>query len=190
MKIYNNDIIRGIYNFILIFLYKFSQQTYPIWYNLFVFIIRKILIYFIKIFYLSTNTINLYDVVISVNSIIIYSGRLNLTNYNIVFYYDRHKINIIGNDNFILINNYFHRLIKDQNKYYSLCYSNHQFTIYLKPLKIYSQEECCICYSEFGSLIGLCGHQNVCTQCQSRIYKCPVCNDSNILIHNNNLIKI
>lgn len=184
MKIYNNDNIIGMVDFTYILMYEFIQQTYPIWYTLLVYIIRKIIISYIKIFYLSNKKINLYDVILTVNSIIIFSGRLNLNYYNIIFHNNTNKINIIGNNKYVLINNYFHELKKEKNKYFTVCYSsNHNFTLYLKPIITYTQEECCICYSQMGKLIGLCGHQNVCSQCQLQLDKCPVCNDSSILVH-------
>jgi hypothetical protein len=186
MKIYNNDSIIGMTDFTYILMYEFIQQTYPIWYTLLVFIIRNIIILYIKTFYISNkNTINLYDVILTINSIIIFSGRININYYNILFYNNnRIKINIIGNDKYVLINNYFYNLRKENNKYYSICSSNnYKFTVYFKPIIKYSQEECCICYSDMGKLIGLCGHQNVCSQCQLQLNKCPVCNDSSLLVH-------
>ena len=53
--------------------------------------------------------------------------------------------------------------------------------MYKKPIIKYTTEECCICYSNQGSLIGLCGHQSVCIDCQQNLNKCPLCNNPHLV---------
>jgi len=189
---YNNSyknitIIMLMNDFTYILLYEFINQTYPFWSALIIYYIRYIIILIKKKHYVPfKNTINLHDVILTYNSSIIYSNRLNLDYYNISFYYDTKKINIIGNDKYLIINNTFYTLRFNINKYISnnnLNYS--KFIIYLKPIIKYDSEECCVCFSEQGSLIGLCGHQNVCLVCQYQLNKCPVCNNPHMLINDN-----
>jgi hypothetical protein len=183
MKLYISDRMN---DFFYILLYEFVSQTYPLWSMVMLFYIQTIIITIKKMYYIPRrNTFKLYDVILAFNKTIIYSHRLNLDYYNISFSNNNNKIRIIGNDSFLIINDVFYTLKFSSNKYSSYDRFNYnQFTIYLKPITKYTPDECCICFSEPGVLIGLCGHQNICLRCQSKINKCPICNNPHMLLYN------
>jgi hypothetical protein len=182
MKLYYNE---RMHDFLYIIIYEFASQTYPFWYAILLFYIQIITIWIKKKYYIPRkNTFKLYDVILTFNKSIIYSHRLNMHYYTLSFSNNMNKIQITGNDRYIIINNVFYTLKFDNNKYISHNEFNYnKFTIYLKPITVYSSEECCICFSQPGELIGLCGHQNVCIICQSNINKCPICNNPHMLLY-------
>lgn len=177
MRIYN-------YDFYWIILYDFFKTTQPIWSIYLLYMYNIVLNLFKKWYYIpmNNNNINLQDVIIIYKNSIIFSNRINLNYYHIKFIDNNRYIHIIGNERYQMIFSFiysFNYMIKDKNRYVS---NNRNIQIYLKPIIKYAQEECCICFSEPGSLIGICGHQNICIGCQTQINKCPMCNNNHLLI--------
>ena len=158
--------------FFIILLYEFISNTSHIWINLLLIIIRLITNKIIKSIYVpNTNKLNIQRVVISFNGTIILYSTINLNYYHLKIYLNNIYLTIIGNDKYVFINNFFYK-ITPQNK---------NFNIYTLPIIKYDQDECCVCYNNQGSLIGLCGHQNVCIECKEKLSKCPVCNNKNLI---------
>jgi hypothetical protein len=186
MKIYNYDFI-NMNDFYWIILYEFFKTTQPIW-SFYLIYVYNIVLNLLKMWYyipMNNNNINLQDVVIIYKNAIIFSNRLNLNYYHIKLIDNNRYIHIIGNERYQMIFSFiysFNYLIKDKNRYVS---NNRNIQIYLKPIIKYTQEECCVCLSEPGSLIGICGHQNICIKCQTQINKCPMCNNNHLLIRDN-----
>jgi len=190
MKIYNYDFI-NMNDFCWIILYEFFKITQSIWSLYLLYAYNIVLNVFKKWYYIPMNVeINLQDVIIIYKNSIIFSNRLNLNYYHIKLNNNNGYIHIIGNDKYQMIFSYiysFNYLIKDKNRYVS---NNRNIQIYLKPIIKYAQEECCVCFSGPGSLIGICGHQNICIKCQTQIKKCLMCNNNHLLIRENNNIII
>jgi hypothetical protein len=166
-----------------IILYEIFKTTQPIWSLYLMYMYNTVINLIKKWYYISRiKEINLQDVIIIYNNSIIFSNRLNLNYYHIKLKQNNQYIQIIGNERYQMIYSHiysFNYLIKDKNRYIS---NNQNIQIYLKPIIKYTQEDCCICLSEPGSLIGICGHQNICINCQTQINKCPMCNNTHMLI--------
>jgi len=164
--------------FFIILLYEFISNTSHIWINLLLIIIRLIINKIIKSIYVpKTNKLNIQQVVISFNGTIILYSTINLNYYHLKIYLNNLYLTIIGNDKYVFINNFFYK-ITHQNKNFIV---PDIFNIYTLPIIKYDQDECCVCYNNQGSLIGLCGHQNVCIECKEKLSKCPVCNNKNLI---------
>ena len=162
-------------DFTIIILYEFLQFTYPIWYNLFLIISHIILMRLKKYFYIPIDkNINLQKVLLIYNNNIVLYNLINLNYYNINTIINDKKINIIGNNKYIMINYNFYK-INNHNNVLRTQYG--EIVMYKLPLKIYDKSECCVCLTNEGTLIGVCGHQNICSECTSKLSKCPMCNN-------------
>ena len=171
MNLYYN-VMHDIFTIIF---YEFIQTMFPLWQSLFLIILNILILKFKKYVYTPKQiSLNLQKVLVIYNNEIILYNLINLNYYNINIIINNKKINITGNDKYVIIN-------------YSLFKINKCsiFKIYLLPLKIYIQEECCICYTNQGTLVGVCGHQNICSDCIIKLNKCPICNN-NVLFTNIN----
>jgi len=183
-----------IYELILMFLYNIIHCNYYLFY-----IISKVLInclfillrkYYnlllIKYIYIPINLdVNLVKVIIIYKNIIIFANQINLNYYHIKFKHKNKNRYIIGNDKYVSINYKFDKFINLPQKKVSK-----KINIIFLPIYKYSIEDCCICYTNMGELVGVCGHQNVCRECLKKINKCPLCNTTitynklNLLINN------
>jgi len=105
----------------------------------------------------------------------LYYNLINLNYYHIKTTINNEKINIIGNDKYVIVNSFFYNYSGTNNK---LTTNYNHFLIQILPIKVYNQEECCICYMNQGKLVGICGHHNVCGECISKLNKCPTCNNN------------
>ena len=162
-------------DFVIILAYEFFQVTHPIWYNLFLIIFHQILLKIKKYLYIPVNkNINLQKVLLTYNNNIVLCNSINLNYYHINTIIDNRKIQIVGNNNYVMINHSFFK-INEYDKILRTPYS--EIIIYKLPIKIYDKSECCVCLINEGTLIGVCGHQNVCSECMCNIHKCPICNN-------------
>jgi hypothetical protein len=175
MKIYN-DYMHDLW---VILFYELYNIIKPFLINIITTILYLIIICFKKYYYIPfKKDLNLKKVIIVINSNIVFSNTINLNYYHLKINLNDKYIDIRGNKKYILYNHYIFSNI--QNNIFD-------FKIHELPIKLYAQEECCICYNNMGSLNGLCGHQNICSECASRLTKCPMCNTK--LIKNCNLIE-
>jgi len=153
------------------------------WFELFFYYVTLSITFIRKFCYIPiNNNLKLINCIIIYDNTIIYKGPINLNYYHfrllkskfVIFPY-LHRIekyfNIIGNSNYIVINDLFYKL-NDNNTHYS----TKILKLYKLPIRKFDKEECCICYNNDGSLIGLCGHQNVCKICSVNLEACPTCN--------------
>jgi hypothetical protein len=176
-----------------ILFYEFISKTQPCWSSLLIYICTLFYANIKKWYYIPISyEINLCNVYIVYNNVIIYSNRINLNYYHIRFFFENQMIKMIGNDKYQLINNdniNFYTIKSDNTKFYSVSNKiTNVITMYKKPIIKYTSEECCICFMHQGSLIGLCGHQNVCVTCQEELNKCPICNNPHLLRYSRGLI--
>jgi hypothetical protein len=171
MEIHNNYI-----DWTIIILYEFIKFTYPLWYNFILILFNIISLKIKKIIYIPVNkNLNLQKVLLLYDDNIILYNTINLNYYNIKTEINNKKIHIVGNNEYVIINYSFYKLLNQIN--YLKTYHN-QIKIYKLPIKTYNQDECCVCYTRLGSLVGLCGHQNICTNCINKLSKCPMCNNN------------
>lgn len=89
-------------------------------------------------------------------------------------------IRIIGNNKYVIINYSLYHLKKTNNNKL-LTSSDSVFSLYTLPIIRYNQDECCVCMINQGTLIGLCGHQNICSECINKLSTCPICKNKNII---------
>jgi hypothetical protein len=160
---------------LVILTYEFLKFTHHIWYNLLLIIFHMILLKFKRYFYIPIDkNLNLQKILLVYNNNIILYNLINLNYYHINTTINDKKIKMIGNNNFIIIN---HTFLKINNYDKILRTSDGNIVMYKLPLKIYDKSECCVCLENEGTLIGVCGHQNICSECISRLTKCPMCNN-------------
>jgi hypothetical protein len=173
MKIYNDY----MHDFIIIILYEFVNLFKPLILDLITYYLHIISTWLNVYLYISkTNKIDLRHVVIVSNSKIIYCNLLNMNYYHLKININNSNIDIRGNKNYILYNNFF---VKFKNTSF--------YSIYELPIKLYDKELCCICYENDGEIHGLCGHQIICSLCVNHINKCPLCNSN--FIENKHLLE-
>lgn len=175
MKIYNDY----MHDFIIIMLYEFVNLFNPLIINIISYYLHILSLWWnIYLYIPKKTTIDLKHVIIVHNSTIIFFNVLNTNYYHLKIKYNNNNIDIRGNKKYITFNNIFMKLKNSQ-----------YFSIYELPIKLYDQENCCICYDNNGKLHGLCGHQIICSSCVKQINKCPLCN-SNFLVNSYLLEKI
>ena len=174
MKIYNdymNDLC-------IIICYEFFNTMKPVIIHLISYCMFIISNWFYKYYYIPYRTdLNLKKVIITFDSDIIFSNIIYINYYHFKIYHNNRYIDIRGNSNYIIYNHNIFFKIKN----------NPLFKIYELPIKLYDQEDCCICYNDVGKLIGLCGHQSICSSCASQLNNCPICN--NKIIKNSELLE-
>jgi hypothetical protein len=161
MKIYNDY----MHDLFVILVYEFYDFFKPLlfFYIYYIFLIFKIWLYIPK-----TTRVNLKKVAIIYNSNIIFSNYININYYHIKIFLDNKFFTLRGNSNYSVLNRI--TFIKFN--------TSPIISIHEVPIKLYPEEECNICYSYPGTLNGLCGHQNICSECASKLNKCPYCRES------------
>lgn len=173
MRIYNfyNDML-------LILLYEILCQTYPIWCALISKCIENLIYRRKKNLYINSeiNFIELKPVAITVGNFLIFLGIINVRYYNIRYKYNDKLLLIEGNQHHIIVNHNFYNIKKEDN-----IYKSELVKIYELPIKKYEKQECVICYNNEGRIVGLCGHQNICSNCLENVDRCPMCNNSYII---------
>jgi len=177
MKIYDNY----MNDFVIVLTYEFIQIVYPILYNIFLLIFQTLLFKLKKYLYIPFNkNLNLHKILLVYNNNIVLYDLINLNYYNIRVFINDRFVKIIGNNNYIMINYLMYKI----NNYDKVSRTlNNEIVMYKLPIKIYDKSECGICLINQGTLIGACGHQNICSECISKINKCPMCNN-HILFNN------
>lgn len=155
-----------------IFLYEIVIKSRDIWIPILIFLLTTIKIKIYKYLYIPfKKELDLQKVLILYDDNVILCDYVNLNYYHIKYYLTDSILTIKGNQKYISVNNSFFKYNISKNSY-----TSNYIKIYKLPIKIYDQEECCICYENNGSLVGMCGHQNVCVICIEKINKCPNCN--------------
>jgi len=162
-------------DFIVILVYEFLRYTYHIWYNLFLIILCAIHLRLKKYFYIPiTKNFNLQKILLVYKNNIVLYNLINLNYYHINTIINNKKIKIIGNNNYVMMNYTF---LKMNNHDKILRTPHGEIVMYKLPLKVYDKSECCVCLENEGTLIGVCGHQNICSDCIIKLDKCPMCNN-------------
>lgn len=175
-------------DFAIILLYEFLHYTRPIWYSILMYLFNLVMIYIKKIIYIPKQSkLNVQKVIVLYDNQIILYNILNLNYYHIKIKINDTILNIIGNDKYILMNHMFCTFNIYSNY---LITPDKSFSIYILPIKLYELEECCVCFMNPGTLVGLCGHQNICNECINVLNKCPICNNHLLFKNvNNKMIK-
>lgn len=162
-------------DFILILLYEFFQLTNLFWYNLFLYLSHIVILYFKKIIYIPKQTdLNLQKIILTYDNQIILYNFINLNYYDIRIVINNKLIHIIGNNKNTIVNYNFYKYNRHNN---ILITPDKSISMYILPIKIYDQEDCGVCFMNQGTLVGLCGHQNICKECINMLNKCPMCNN-------------
>ena len=158
-----------MHDLFIIILYEFYDYIKPLLYLIFSYYIFKIKLWFLIP---KKTKVDLKKVIIVYKSKIIFYNYLNINYYHLKFFTDKEYLTVKGNTKYILFN---HNKIYKLNSTKLLLNINN-FSIYYTPIKLYPQEECCVCYNYPGTINGLCGHQNICSECASKLNKCAFCN--------------
>ena len=161
--------MHDIYIFLL---YEIVINCRDIWIPIMFYILNVFKLRLFKFLYIPLKKeLNLEKVLILYDNTVIFCDYINLNYYHIKYFLNNRILTIKGNQKYISVNNIFFKYNVSNNSY-----TSNYVTMYKLPIKIYDQEDCCICYENSGSLIGICGHQNVCISCMEYINNCPNCN--------------
>ena len=171
--------INHLDDFIIILLIEFLRYTSPIWYYLILLVYYSSSMIIKKYIYIPQNKeINLQKILLVYTDVLIFYDTANLNNYNIKTKVNDKNIHIIGNSNYVIINYSFYTINNHSNISRT---PDNKLLIYKLPIKLYDQDECCVCYVNQGYLVGLCGHQNICIHCCFSLKSCPMCNNTMLL---------